>query len=195
MPDATFALIALGSNLAHEGVPPAQVVARATEEVAALGHDAVRSRPWRSPAWPPGGPDYVNAAVGLRVTLNPSELLAALHGIEARWGRERSARWEARTLDLDLLAWGDAVAPDAATQRRWRELPPEAQGREAPEGLMLPHPRLQDRGFVLLPLAEVAPGWRHPLLGATVAEMLAALPPQATEGVVPLADTGLQRPG
>lgn len=194
MPDATFALIALGSNLAHRGVPPTEVVARAMEEVAALGAEATRGRHWRSPAWPPGGPDYVNAAMGLRVSLAPEDLLDALHGIEARWGRERADRWAARTLDLDLLAWGEAVAPDAATQRRWRELPPEAQGREAPDALVLPHPRMQDRGFVLLPLAEVAPGWRHPLLGATVAEMLAALPPQATEGVVPLGDPGLQSP-
>ena len=195
MTDATFALIALGSNLAHDGVPPAGVVARAMEEVAALGTGTARSRLWRSPAWPPGGPDYVNAAMGLWVSLAPEDLLDALHGIEARWGRARAARWKARTLDLDLLAWGEAVAPDPATQRRWRELAPGAQGREAPEVLVLPHPRLQDRGFVLLPLAEVAPGWRHPLLGATVAEMLAALAPQATEGVSPLADTGLQRPG
>lgn len=195
MPDATFALIALGSNLAHGGVPPAEVVARAMEEVAALGREAMRSRLWRSPAWPPGGPDYVNAAMGLQVDLDASALLQSLHGIEARWGRERAARWEARTLDLDLLAWGDAVAPDPATQRRWRELPPEAQGREAPDALVLPHPRMQDRGFVLLPLAEVQPGWRHPLLGTTVAGMLAALPPRATEGVRPLADTRLPRPG
>jgi 2-amino-4-hydroxy-6-hydroxymethyldihydropteridine diphosphokinase len=156
------------------------------EAVAALGTSAVCSRLWRSPAWPPGGPEYVNAAMNLETAQSPEALLESLHAIEARFGRERAARWGARTLDLDLLAWGEAVRPDAATQALWRGLDPERQGREAPDRLILPHPRLQERGFVLAPLAEVAPGWRHPLTGESVGAMLAALPPLALEGVAPL---------
>lgn len=186
MTGRTLALVALGSNLASDGRAPAGVVAAAMADVAALGQEARPGRLWRSPAWPPGGPDYVNAAVALRTALGPEALLRALHGIEARWGRERRARWGARTLDLDLLAWGEEVRPDAATQDAWRALAPERQGREAPDRLILPHPRLQDRGFVLLPLAEVAPDWRHPRTGLTVAEMAARLPAAAREGVVPL---------
>lgn len=158
------------------------------DAVAALGEGrASLSRLWRSPAWPPGGPPYVNAAMAIRTRLPPDDLLAALHGVEGAFGRERRARWAARTLDLDLLALGDLVHPDAATQARWRALDPERQGREAPEGLVLPHPRLQDRAFVLLPLREVAPGWRHPLLGLDASGMLRALPPGAADGVEPLA--------
>ncbi len=109
--------------------------------------------------------------------------LAALHRIEAAFGRDRAGRWAPRRLDIDLIAMGDAVRPDRATQALWRDLPPERQAREAPGALILPHPRMQDRPFVLVPMAEVAPDWRHPLTGLTVREMLSRLPDGATEGI------------
>ena len=91
-----------------------------------------------------------------------------------------------RTLDLDLLALGDSVVPDEATQTAWRDLPAEEQPRRTPDRLILPHPRLQDRGFVLIPLADIAPDWRHPLTGQTVAQMRDALTPAQTAGIVPI---------
>jgi 2-amino-4-hydroxy-6-hydroxymethyldihydropteridine diphosphokinase len=102
-------------------------------------------------------PWFVNAVASLRSALPPRELLAALHDVEAEFGRERSLRNASRTLDLDLLAYEDAVIGE-------------------PGGLVLPHPRLGERAFVLLPLAEIAPGWRHPVSGRTAGEMLADLP-------------------
>lgn len=149
--------------------------------------DLVSSRFFATPCFPPGaGPDYVNAAARLSFDGGAEELLGVLHGIEADFGRERVQRWGQRVLDLDLIAAGEAVLPDAATYREWLDLPLEAQTKRAPDRLILPHPRLQDRGFVLVPLAEVAPEWRHPVLGRTVAEMVEALPQAARDEVVPL---------
>ena len=106
--------------------------------------------------------------------------------MEAAFGRERQTRWGPRSLDLDLLALDDLVLPDLAAWSLWRDLTPEAQARETPDRLILPHPRLQDRGFVLAPLAEVAPDWRHPVTGFDVTQMRDALPTAALDGVEPL---------
>ena len=134
------------------------------------------SRFFRTPAFPAGsGPDYVNAAALLETVLDPEALLAYLHGIEADLGRTRRVRWAERTIDLDIVFHGDSLLPDAATVQTWIDLPADRQRAEAPPGLILPHPRLQDRPFVLIPLADIAPGWRHPLTGTTVAGMVGAL--------------------
>lgn len=152
------------------------------------------SRFWRSPAFPPGsGPDFVNAAAAVESDLAPQALLARLHAIEAGLGRVRVRRWGQRTLDLDLLAMGDTILPDAATLRRWIELPLAGQMGTAPDELILPHPRLQDRAFVLCPLAEIAPDWRHPLLRRSVREMADALPKAEKSALQPLDGGG--RPG
>ena len=97
----------------------------------------------------------------------------------------RGQRWAGRVLDLDLLAIGETILPDPGIQRQWQSLPPEDQARLAPDRLILPHPRLQDRAFVLVPLADVAPDWRHPLSGLSVDQMLQALPAEDVAAVVP----------
>jgi 2-amino-4-hydroxy-6-hydroxymethyldihydropteridine diphosphokinase len=134
MPDAALALIALGSNLAFEGVPPAGVVARAMEEVAALGQEAAWSRLWRSPAWPSGGPDYANAAMSLEVELAPEALLGAPSFHRGALGARAGRRWGARTLDLDLLAWGDAVRPMPRRRGPGATWPPTGRGARRPTG-------------------------------------------------------------
>lgn len=184
------ALVALGANLPFEGDPPEATLRRAIDAIEQEGL-SVRavSRFYATPCFPLGsGPDYVNAAAVLDPSdrVDPTSILASLHAVEARFGRIREKRWGMRSLDVDLIALGDSVLPDAATQDAWRSLPMEAQVRAVPEQLILPHPRLQDRAFVLVPLADVAPGWVHPRLGKSVAQMLAALPQAERDAVKPL---------
>jgi 2-amino-4-hydroxy-6-hydroxymethyldihydropteridine diphosphokinase len=184
------ALIAFGANLPFDGDPPAATLRKAAKALSKEGLVALAvSRFFATPCFPPGaGPDYVNAAAVVECA--PEDDLAStlgrLHAVEARFGRKRLQRWGMRTLDIDLLAVGDSVVPDPATQDAWRKLPSENQIREAPDRLILPHPRLQDRAFVLVPLADVAPDWVHPRLGLTVRQMLAALPEADRDAVKPL---------
>jgi 2-amino-4-hydroxy-6-hydroxymethyldihydropteridine diphosphokinase len=161
-------LLGLGGNLptAAYGSPQATLEA-ALRHIEAAGIGVVaRSRWYRSAPVPVSDqPWFVNGVAALATALGPEDLLRALHGVEARFGRRRRARNEARPLDLDLLAYGDLL-------------------RDGPAPPVLPHPRLHERAFVLRPLAEVAPRWRHPRLGLAVEALLAALPPgQAAEPI------------
>ena len=185
----TEALIALGANMPAEGHEPASTLTSALQLLDAMQSTSVGrvSRWYRSPAFPPGsGDDFVNGAAMLSTGLAPAQLLRALHESEARLGRTRPVRWGPRVCDLDLLGMGDTVLPDRATVARWMRLSAEAAGREAPAELILPHPRLHERAFVLVPLGEIAASWRHPVLDLTVAEMLAGLPRHMVAEVVPL---------
>jgi 2-amino-4-hydroxy-6-hydroxymethyldihydropteridine diphosphokinase len=186
----TQLLVALGANLPFGDNPPAETLWQATKALSKEGMSLLAlSRFYATPCFPAGaGPDYVNAAAVLQSdgVDDLASILARLHAVEARFGRERAQRWGMRTLDLDLLAVGDSVLPNAATQDRWRLMPADAQIAVAPDQLILPHPRLQDRAFVLVPLADVAPDWVHPRTGLTVLQMLAALPTTDRDAVTPL---------
>ncbi|MDS9468160.1 2-amino-4-hydroxy-6-hydroxymethyldihydropteridine diphosphokinase [Paracoccus sp. MBLB3053] len=187
---AKLALVAIGGNLHSWAGSPEATMRAALRQIVCLPGVSLKavSRFWLTPAFPIGsGPDYVNAAISLQTDSAPEALLAALHDIEAHLGRRRQgARWQSRGIDLDLIAYDDMVLPEIRTHDHWRQLPPEQQAENAPETLILPHPRLQDRGFVLVPLAEVAPNWVHPRLKRSVVELLATLPPGALEGIRPL---------
>lgn len=184
----TIALVALGGNAtSHVGSPQKTLWAavKCLDSIDVTIRDV--SRFYQTPCFPAGtGPDYVNAAVSVATRLSPAKLLQHLHAVEAKFGRERLERWGARTLDLDLLAYSQKIYPSKDVYNVWRNLPVETQKKRAPEELILPHPRLHERAFVLIPLSDVAPEWRHPVLGQNVKEMVKALPDDERKAVVAL---------
>lgn len=152
--------ISLGSNLGDS---------RATLELALEALDRsegvrlIRRSSWyRSAPIGPVQPDFINGCALLEVSLAPEALLEVLQAIETRFGRRRAERWGPRTLDLDLILFG--------TQRI------------ATERLEVPHPRMVERAFVLVPLAEIAANWIDPVSGRSVAELAAALPMELKGG-------------
>ncbi len=181
-------LVALGGNVNGQMDSPIAQIDAAIHQIfqAGLGLERV-SRMWNTPAFPAGsGPDFVNAALACVTDLAPTRILERLHDIEEQAGRVRGARWAARVIDLDLLAVGDLVLPDIDHYRQWAGLPLAEQMKRTPDELILPHPRMQDRAFVLVPLMDIAPDWRHPVSGRTVTEMHAALCPEDIAQVVPV---------
>lgn len=150
-------LIALGANLPSPAGPPRITLITAMTSLTEAGiHIKKRSRLYRSAPLPPSGqPDFVNAMVSVETTLDPDDLLSLLHRVEAQFGRQRRDRWEARTLDLDLIDYHQFVTIAAG---------PETAEDGVSNRLILPHPRLQERAFVLRPLLDIAPDWHHPTL-------------------------------
>ena len=148
-------VVALGCSLpgsypSREALLEAALVALASEGLAVAG----RSSWWTSAAWPdPTAPAYLNGVVLVETEASAAEVLVALHRVETRFGRVRAEANAPRTLDLDLIAHGRAVLDGA---------------------VVVPHPRAHQRLFVMGPLAEIAPAWRHPVSGRTAADLAAA---------------------
>jgi 2-amino-4-hydroxy-6-hydroxymethyldihydropteridine diphosphokinase len=149
------AVVALGCSLpgsypSREALLEAALAALASEGLAVVA----RSAWWTSAAWPdPTAPAYLNGVILVEAGASANETLATLHRIEARFGRVRTEANAPRTLDLDLIAHGRTVIND--------------------DGLVVPHPRAHERLFVMGPLAQIAPRWRHPVSGRTAADLAA----------------------
>ena len=149
-------LIALGANLPSKAGRQRETCIAALEEIQYHNITVLNVSHWyqSEPVPVSDQPMFVNAVVSVDTSLSPSSLLSILLSIEDKFGRTRAEKNAPRTLDLDLITYHDRV-----------ELGPP----------QLPHPRLQDRAFVLKPVRDVAPYWRHPLTGRSAAEMISIL--------------------
>jgi 2-amino-4-hydroxy-6-hydroxymethyldihydropteridine diphosphokinase len=148
--------IALGANIPSVIGPPEVTLRAALAALEARGVQIWKVSTFhRSIAWPdPTDPLFTNAVAGIETDLQPVALLGLLHEVETAFGRKRSVANAPRTLDLDLIDY---------------------RGRVEHGVVLLPHPRMADRRFVLEPMAEVAPGWRHPVTGQPIEALLRAL--------------------
>ncbi|HEY3778386.1 MAG TPA: 2-amino-4-hydroxy-6-hydroxymethyldihydropteridine diphosphokinase [Rhizomicrobium sp.] len=153
-------LIALGANIGSPAGAPAETLRAALRELPRQGIavSAVSSF-YASPAWPNSrDPAFVNAVAQIEMAAEPARLLMVLKQMERHFGRVTAERNAPRPLDLDIIDYNGRVERG----------PP-----------ILPHPRLHERGFVLIPLLEIAPEWHHPVSGASADTLIARLPPEA----------------
>ena len=157
--------IGAGANLSHpiHGAPR-QALEAAFVELGRRGVSVIRVSPWYRTAPVPASdqPWYVNAVAEVVTKLAPDQLLAVLHEVEDAFGRVRTVANAARMIDLDLLDYRGKTAAGG------------------PGLAILPHPRMAARAFVLRPLADLAPAWRHPVSGTPIQALLAALPADQT---------------
>ncbi|MGV8995870.1 MAG: 2-amino-4-hydroxy-6-hydroxymethyldihydropteridine diphosphokinase [Parvibaculaceae bacterium] len=173
-------LIGLGANLPTAEGSPRETLEAALALMPATGISVIRrSSFFSTPAIAHTvQPPYVNAVAVVASALPAPDVLAALHRIEAQFGRVRHTRWAARTLDLDLLDYQGQIVTSSG--------PRGADAGSGPLPLALPHPGIEARGFVLVPLVDVAPDWVHPREGVTARVLLARL--IASEGVAATAE-------
>lgn len=181
-------VVAIGSNQRLNNSSSSDVLSAALSRIAvSVGPIASLSRFFRTPAFPKGsGPDFVNAALVVRAQGSAGVILEKLHAIEHELGRVRETRWGQRTIDIDLIAVEQNIVPNSETYKKWQLLPFSQQSKIAPDQLILPHPRMQDRAFVLGPMRDICPDWVHPVIQKSVSQMYDVLDSHYKAEVIPL---------
>jgi 2-amino-4-hydroxy-6-hydroxymethyldihydropteridine diphosphokinase len=146
----TESICSLGSNVGDR----LRGIVTAAELISVKAGDVVgKSAVYETPPWGlESQPKFLNACILINTDLTPRELLRALKGIESGMGRVPRERWGPREIDIDIVTYGDGSYEDDA--------------------LVIPHPRMSERAFVLMPMRDIAPSWRHPASGLSVEDML-----------------------
>jgi 2-amino-4-hydroxy-6-hydroxymethyldihydropteridine diphosphokinase len=155
-------LIGLGANLLHPIYgEPLETLKAALEQIKTQGIVIEKQSSWyrTEPVPVSEQPWFVNAVIAVSTDLAAEDLLQVLHQIEQKFGRVREMKWEARVLDLDLLAYDEYIS----------------ENQDQTQGSVIPHPHMQDRAFVLVPIKEILEAWQHPRLGQGIDELLDGL--------------------
>ena len=186
--DFQSCIVAIGSNQGLINSSASDVLSATISRIAiSIGMITSISRFYQTPAFPKGsGPDFVNAALIVRAQGSADDILVKLHSIEHELGRVRETRWGQRTIDIDLIAIEQNIVPNFEVYKKWQLLPFSKQTQIAPDQLILPHPRLQDRAFVLGPMIDICPDWVHPVIQRSVSQLYDGLEIHDKAAVIPL---------
>ena len=166
--------IALGSNLETQKLSRLEIINTALGHFSQFKIILIKvSSFWESRSYPDKSqPNFINAVSEVHSELNPYQILHELKTIETKMGRKNNTRWGNRVLDLDIIGSGSIILPNNFEFNKWLKMPLHKQIKIQPDELILPHPRIQDRLFVLKPLDEVDPNWTHPVLNKTSFELI-----------------------
>lgn len=185
MTDKKLCWLALGSNLPHGGLQPQQVIRSAITSLKKAGLNEVKvSGFYRTAPVPRSNqPDFINCVIAGETNYSALEMLDICQSVEMSYGRERAVRWDARTLDIDIINFGQQVFPSLD---EWHVVANNMKASTNIPHLVLPHPFMHRRAFVLRPLCDLMPEWRHPVFGRSASDLLSDQGEQDRKHVEPV---------
>ena len=179
------AFVAFGGNINSSLGKPKATISAALKMLESTSLTVKKTSSfYLTPAVPEGsGPSFVNAVAEISTNFNAYELLDKFHMIEHAFDRKRLTRWSPRSIDIDLLTLDHQVLPCTVEFLRWANLNIDQQAKYTPKSVILPHPRLHHRAFVLLPLKEIDKTWAHPVFKKSVNQMLEKINPDECKNI------------
>ena len=167
-------LVSFGGNLKSEFGSPIESLKHAIGKLELMGLSVQKKSRWYSSISFPdtSSPNYINGCLKIICKYDPYDTIKRLKVIEKEMGRVINQRWGSRVCDFDILACKNFILPSFEIYSYWKNLSLNKQVKQRPSVLILPHPRIQDRAFVLIPLLDIEPKWVHPVLGIDLTTMI-----------------------